>query len=432
MKLFTKLLTASFILFGYTLFSQWTNIPNPKGVVGYITLPVANNKIIYIVNDYGPSPGSPKNAYAYMSNDLGQKNLIYSQHVDAWYTCNLIYVSSYNDSTIAFNQNVSYYGIAYSANGFKTHDYLSIGGTSIKSSFNTSRHLFVLQRTLYFNPDTLVFKRMSIGNPIPEDTSYLYGYDTNSEIDEKMRFINDSVGFILTKYASNTSKTVLLKTQNYGTNWTEINTDSINGITAYSFSSNSIGYITKTNGSICKTSDGGSSWSVLISPTTNTINCIKFSNDTLGYIGGDNGFLKKTLNGGASWINEISGTTENITNIYTFDTIAYFKTAQGSLFKNISNVNKQQNVVRSFNDFVIYPNPSQGIIYIDFIKDESGETSISINNLLGKEVYHLQNVSEELNFSEILNVSQLDNGVYVIKITNAGKSKIQKILIANK
>jgi endonuclease I/chitodextrinase len=69
----------------------------------------------------------------------------------------------------------------------------------------------------------------------------------------------------------------------------------------------------------------------------------------------------------------------------------------------------------------IYPNPSDGNF---FINNSKKQYSIEIYNSIGQKVYERQNTN-----SATLSVSQLDKGVYFMKITDDSKSTTKKIII---
>ena len=76
----------------------------------------------------------------------------------------------------------------------------------------------------------------------------------------------------------------------------------------------------------------------------------------------------------------------------------------------------------------IYPNPNTGVFNVDLINVMDGKYTISVDNLLGQEVYsETRNV---INTStNIVNLSNLTKGVYMINIENNDTSINRKIII---
>ena len=76
----------------------------------------------------------------------------------------------------------------------------------------------------------------------------------------------------------------------------------------------------------------------------------------------------------------------------------------------------------------IYPNPSKGIFNLDLLNVKDGEYTITVDNLLGQEVY-----SESRNVinssSKTIDLSNLTKGVYMVNINNSETSIDRKIII---
>jgi len=440
-KLFKCRVVLLLVFFNFALKAQWSIIPppsspaNPMGS-GYpqvsfpaIILPVGNNKVIY-AGSVQNSPSGGGYIIAYQVDDFGNKIPIYSPSIGTGGNPSLRGASAYNDSVFCFSHNIYSYGIGYTINGFKTSHFWSVGGGNDFSIFNTTHHLFILSPI--DNPvDTFILRRIDIGSTIADTVTYFTKYKFSYPDLPQLSFINDSTGFILTRYKSNPVKMVLLKTIDYGSNWNEIVTDSVDRISSYSFPSPQVGYILKTNGSIYKTGNGGSAWIQVNTPSsaiTPTI-CVKFANDSIGYIGGINGSLGKTTNGGVSWATENTGTTDAIRRIYTFGDSVYFLTSAGKLFKN--KPTGTQRVLKALNDNLsVYPNPSNSIMYVEFIKENVGNLTVTITDLLGKELYRQENASQDLAFKSTINIQSYGSGIYFLNINHSGNNFKQKIMIS--
>lgn len=75
----------------------------------------------------------------------------------------------------------------------------------------------------------------------------------------------------------------------------------------------------------------------------------------------------------------------------------------------------------------IYPNPSTGILYIRTTEGRfSGEVNISIVNMGGKQVHHSVIDSEQ---STVLDLSELNNGLYLILLTDGEQSISSRVQI---
>jgi len=77
-------------------------------------------------------------------------------------------------------------------------------------------------------------------------------------------------------------------------------------------------------------------------------------------------------------------------------------------------------------DFSIYPNPSRGLVYLNFPNKISGRIEIQARNLEGK-VLVSTSVSEH---ESVLELASLASGVYFVKaLQDNGKSSVHKIIL---
>ena len=88
--------------------------------------------------------------------------------------------------------------------------------------------------------------------------------------------------------------------------------------------------------------------------------------------------------------------------------------------KNLEASAKTQIIAES-GDVKIYPNPSDGNF---FINNSNKEYSVEIYNIIGQKVYERKNTN-----STTLSLSQLNKGVYFVKITDDSKSTTKRIII---
>ena len=78
--------------------------------------------------------------------------------------------------------------------------------------------------------------------------------------------------------------------------------------------------------------------------------------------------------------------------------------------------------------FSIYPNPTDGLFTINISNNNNSKLSISVVDLLGKEVYtFLDNISTE-SYSKQIDFGNLATGTYFIKLNNGSDVKIKKLI----
>ena len=70
----------------------------------------------------------------------------------------------------------------------------------------------------------------------------------------------------------------------------------------------------------------------------------------------------------------------------------------------------------------IYPNPSNGIVNIDL--DQNGEFSVEVTDILGKSISR-----ETIQSNTILNLNNLEKGVYFVTVSNNEIMKTTKVIV---
>ena len=74
-------------------------------------------------------------------------------------------------------------------------------------------------------------------------------------------------------------------------------------------------------------------------------------------------------------------------------------------------------------DLVIYPNPTSGVVYIEHIRPV---TEIIVSNILGQIIDRFET---NRNQHYVLDLSELRNGMYFIRVTDEGNTRyIQKLI----
>ena len=218
----------------------------------------------------------------------------------------------------------------------------------------------------------------------------------------KIKFLNDSTGFIICKDTSNNA--VILKTSNFGYNWSEkkiIPNGSFNDII---FISDSIGFVVGKSGVILKTSNSGESWSEVNSNSFEELNSIDFFNN-YACIVGDSGIILKSTDFGNNWIQENFTNTNDLIYVKLFNNgITYINNSLGTLYTN------QASSILEYNNSTIriYPNPTKEILNISF---DSKIKKFKIN------VYDLRGTVLLTTEKNVIDLSNIVPGIYFIELT---------------
>lgn len=87
------------------------------------------------------------------------------------------------------------------------------------------------------------------------------------------------------------------------------------------------------------------------------------------------------------------------------------------------------NEVSGFETFSCYPNPSNGLVTVQFELTESTDISISIFSLEGKMVYNRQQSNLSGSVQTELDLTELENGIYLLEIEGSQGKVTQQIII---
>ena len=283
----------------------WRVVPSP--VQNNLNNIILSNSNYYVVGDNGTllyrlnwgnsflsASGLPNNNFygicdlynIFLYSAVGQNGLIY-------YCSGSPYSSPWNQQTTGITSDIfSVYGNRTSYSFPIYYARLAVGGngTILKSTYNLGGS---------WSPWTI----------IPSGTTqdlYSIGF-----------YNNPNININLTGYVSGNNGT-LLRTTNFGDNWTSINLGITNKLNCVRFIDTLTGWITGSNGLIMKTTNGGFNWNSIPSRTTSDLKYFSTRNsntDSVYYICGNNGIILQTTNRGITWATTPTPTTNNLNSI---------------------------------------------------------------------------------------------------------------------
>jgi photosystem II stability/assembly factor-like uncharacterized protein len=242
-------------------------------------------------------------------------------------------------------------------------------------------------------------------------------------------FANSTTGYIAGSDTANHG--IMLKTTDGGASWTNLSIPANNGLQSVFFTDINTGYAAGADGIILKTMNGGINWTEQPSGTTNVLTSIYFPdalNGNLGYVAGFNGTILKTTDAGTSWSVLPVGSCNYFFSIYfTGANTGYVAGSNGTIMKTTTGgssfVNEIGTDTRIFN---LYPNPASERITVEKKGTPVKEGVISIIDLNGRLVkqtgYDHQNL-------EVMDVSALSPGVYLVKIQTDAELEVKKLVI---
>jgi len=219
----------------------------------------------------------------------------------------------------------------------------------------------------------------------------------------------------------------IVKTVNAGLDWTS-QWIGVNPSSVY-FPDTATGYIVGGKvalapaANILKTTNGGLDWTDQNFGTNVVFNSVYFTDVENGFIVGISGIILKTTNGGTDWSYLTSGTTQELNSVYfpVVDT-GYTVGANSIILKTTNGggpvgINDQhQNAIT----LTIYPNPT-----IDKVTMETPSTGfLSVLNLCGQQLLQQRIIEPKTT----IDINELPNGVYVIKLIGENRVHIGKII----
>ena len=77
----------------------------------------------------------------------------------------------------------------------------------------------------------------------------------------------------------------------------------------------------------------------------------------------------------------------------------------------------------------IFPNPTEGLTFLNIATDESGKVSIEVWNVLGEQVYH-QETHLDGSIVHPVNLSQQPSGQYLVKVSADGHVATKMVTLA--
>lgn len=407
--------------------AQWLALPNPPSsftgsnnlcmnqvINPQYILPIADGKIIYTSLCTSSSIHQSANGSIMMSSDNLNSSVVKYNLSPI-----LTEVSSFNNNTeMAYYQNdgSGNYSLRYSPNSLSTATSVSVmvwypAATAITPSY--------------------VYGVCSTNSVVVQRYDKLSGAVTSSltfgflPVKNKLHFINDSVGFALALFNSNSSKTALVKISNFGLNWQSLLVDSLNPFVDFQVTPTGELYTLKANGEMNKSANYGVSFTALTPAPSGTYTCLHFANNLTGFVGGENGVLLKTKDSGASWTTETSNTSDAISSIQTFNYSSYFVTGTNKVFISQQPVGLSEKP-QDNSALSLFPNPAADELTVNYTSN-AGEVALLVSDISGKEL-----IGTRFTGSSKLDISELSAGIYFVTVRDNNQIlAIKKLIVSN-
>jgi photosystem II stability/assembly factor-like uncharacterized protein len=185
-----------------------------------------------------------------------------------------------------------------------------------------------------------------------------------------------------------------------------------------------VGSYAATGSIIVKSTLSGFVWTLQSAPTTNTLTGVSFATIDTGTAVGFNGTMVHTTNGGTEWIGQQSNTLHSLnavsfidsrTGIAVGDSGTILRTTSGGLMDVA-----ERGPLFSPSSFVLcqsYPNPFNPSTTIAYELPQSSEVTLSVYDMLGREVSVLVNDRREAGVHKVkFDGAGLASGVYFYRL----------------
>ena len=115
-------------------------------------------------------------------------------------------------------------------------------------------------------------------------------------------------------------------------------------------------------------------------------------------------------------------------NIYPVTLTVTNKCGEQSILYNISITTSSKELKESF-DISINPNPTNQFVNVEWLDGHSQDYSVEFFDINGKKIKEFQFLNISKNISKRLNISDLANGMYILKIHSKKNIVIEKLLV---
>jgi photosystem II stability/assembly factor-like uncharacterized protein len=194
------------------------------------------------------------------------------------------------------------------------------------------------------------------------------------------------------------------------------------------FINNQLGWVVGDGGVIGHTTDGGANWITQTNPDTSNRSFYKvfFLNASNGWAVGFNGIILHTTNGGNTWTIEGVGLTSAfLRGVYFTSSTNGYVVGNGKTLMKYTQVSGIADHGLEELDFEIYPNPCQNEFIIKVRISDIGYQISDIITLAGNTVKSIKLQGQR----NIIDVSDLPAGIYLIKLQTEDAVGVQKFII---
>lgn len=185
-------------------------------------------------------------------------------------------------------------------------------------------------------------------------------------------------------------------------------------------------YVVGESGIALFSNNSGTNWFSLATDTTVNLNAVRFGTQNAGLICGDNGFIFRSDNGGATWISETSASTDDLYDIaFAGDTTAFICGDSGVVLRSNIDISSVHTTTSASLSAHAYPNPFSDNLSVNVTLESTQDVEILITDVTGQllSTSKYSNTNSGANRFEISGTENIASGLYFITvIANERKS----------
>jgi len=82
-----------------------------------------------------------------------------------------------------------------------------------------------------------------------------------------------------------------------------------------------------------------------------------------------------------------------------------------------------------FNNFKVYPNPSNGIFNVEFNSRSTSNVEIKLFDIMGRNILKRVFKNNSTMFNERINIQNISSGIYILQVKRGNEISSQKLQI---
>lgn len=210
-----------------------------------------------------------------------------------------------------------------------------------------------------------------------------------------------------------------------------------NTLSSVDFEDNSTGWAIGWYHTIIKTTNGGTNWAQQTSGTTNYLESVEFTDNSNGWVVGSGGIILRTTNGGTNWTPQTSGTSNHLSSVHFADNSTgwvvgsggtILKTTTGGILVGIQSISTE--IPEQFLLSQNYPNPFNPATTIAFGIPQSGNVTLKIFDMAGREVKTLVNEYRDAGYYVAkFDGSSLASGTYIYRLESGNYVSVKMMVL---